>query len=217
MTKKMNTAAGQIPAHTWYACMPQIVSRIGHQYLETVNIVKLILIKILGTFPHHGIWHFACLMHSLQQRRQEEAQNILTIASKSVELRSIFEDYNKFFDDLVNLARLQTNSKKINYRIGEGLSHLGKFIVPLQSALTLCYPRHNDTGQAEDVVYFPTNQMSILNISNTVDVMNTKAKPKTIQINTSCGHSLRFLVKQEKSGDLRKDARMMEFNGVINR
>jgi serine/threonine-protein kinase ATR len=223
MTKKMNSAAGQIPAHTWYACMPQIVSRIGHQYPETVNIVKLILIKILGTFPHHGIWHFACLMHSLQQRRQEEGQNILGIASKSVELRSIFEDYNKFFDDLVNLARLQTNSKKITYRIGEGLTHLGKFIVPMQSALTLCYPRHdssNSSGgadQIEDVVYFPTNQMSILNISNTVDVMNTKAKPKTIQINTTCGRSLRFLVKQEKSGDLRKDARMMEFNGVINR
>jgi phosphatidylinositol kinase/protein kinase (PI-3 family) len=221
MTKKMNAVAGQIPAHTWYACMPQIVSRIGHPFPDTVNIVKLILIKILGTFPHHGIWHFACLIHSLQQRRQEEAQSILSIASTTVELRSLFEDYKRFFDDLVNLARLQTNSKKVSYRIGDTLSHLGRFIVPMQAALTLCYPRHIEGMEAsdrtEETVYFPTNQMHILNINNTVDVMNTKAKPKTIHINTTCGRTLRFLVKQEKSGDLRKDARMMEFNGVINR
>lgn len=47
--------------------------------------------------------------------------------------------------------------------------------------------------------------------------MLTKAKPKKISAVTTNGRSIRFLLKQEKSGDLRKDARLMEFNTVVNR
>lgn len=47
--------------------------------------------------------------------------------------------------------------------------------------------------------------------------MMTKAKPKKISAVTTCGKSVRFLLKQEKHGDLRKDARLMEFNSVVNR
>lgn len=45
----------------------------------------------------------------------------------------------------------------------------------------------------------------------------TKAKPKKISATTTCGKSVRFLLKQEKHGDLRKDARLMDFNDVVNR
>jgi serine/threonine-protein kinase ATR len=47
--------------------------------------------------------------------------------------------------------------------------------------------------------------------------MMTKAKPKKISAVTTCGRNVRFLLKQEKYGDLRKDARLMEFNTVVNR
>ena len=45
----------------------------------------------------------------------------------------------------------------------------------------------------------------------------TKAKPKKISAMTTTGVSVRFLLKQERFGDLRKDARLMEFNAVVNR
>lgn len=50
-----------------------------------------------------------------------------------------------------------------------------------------------------------------------VEVAQSKAKPKTLTLRTQCGNTLKFLCKQEKNGDLRKDARMMEFNSVLNR
>jgi serine/threonine-protein kinase ATR len=59
--------------------------------------------------------------------------------------------------------------------------------------------------------------MHILKFDENVDVMATKAKPKRIQLFTTCGKTIKFLLKQEQNGDLRKDARMMDFNAVVNR
>ena len=59
--------------------------------------------------------------------------------------------------------------------------------------------------------------MHILRFHEMVDVASSKAKPKTVTLTTTCGKTLKFLCKQEKNGDLRKDARMMEFNTVLNR
>ncbi len=48
--------------------------------------------------------------------------------------------------------------------------------------------------------------------------MPSKARPKKISLQTvESGETLHFLCKQERNGDLRKDARLMEFNGVVNR
>lgn len=47
--------------------------------------------------------------------------------------------------------------------------------------------------------------------------MNSKEKPKRIRVQGSDGRDYYFLCKREQHGDLRKDARMMEFNTMINR
>ncbi len=48
--------------------------------------------------------------------------------------------------------------------------------------------------------------------------MPSKAQPKKISLQTAeGGETVHFLCKQERNGDLRKDARLMEFNGVVNR
>ena len=44
-----------------------------------------------------------------------------------------------------------------------------------------------------------------------------KAKPKKISLRTTGGANVRFLVKKEQHGDLRKDARLMEVAAVVNR
>ena len=47
--------------------------------------------------------------------------------------------------------------------------------------------------------------------------MTSKEKPKKLTIHASDGKRYNFLCKQERKGDLRKDARMMECAGLINR
>ena len=47
----MQTSVRRFKAHTWFSCMPQIVSRIGHSNPDVVLIIKEILVKILVAFP----------------------------------------------------------------------------------------------------------------------------------------------------------------------
>ncbi|GBG33462.1 Serine/threonine-protein kinase ATR [Hondaea fermentalgiana] len=49
------------------------------------------------------------------------------------------------------------------------------------------------------------------------DIMSSKAAPKKIKVYGHNKESYNFLCKNEERGDLRKDARMMEFNTVVNR
>ena len=63
---------------------------------------------------------------------------------------------------------------------------------------------------------FPYTQC-IRRFAPTAQVMKSKEKPKKISVDSSDGSTVNFLCKRESSGDLRKDARLMEFNFVINR
>jgi hypothetical protein len=61
------------------------------------------------------------------------------------------------------------------------------------------------------------NFLFIKSFHESVSVAASKAKPKTIVIESICGKKVKFLCKMEKDGDLRKDAHMMEFNHTVNR
>jgi serine/threonine-protein kinase ATR len=51
--------------------------------------------------------------------------------------------------------------------------------------------------------------------SNEIDIMRSLAKPRKITIRGSNGHIYMFLGKPKD--DLRKDARLMDFNAIINK
>lgn len=184
------------------------------------------------------------LIHSLHHHKQSVARDILQRAS--TQLLSGGEQGGKssaemlrrseaFFHELVALAELQPDARKISTPTGLR-QNFSTFLVPTQAALTICYPPPS-FGNSDD--YFPSDQIFIATFRKGVDVMPTKAKPKKIELSTTCGQILKFLIKQEKDGDLRKDERefftkfnmcspcadslllvrtgLMQFNGVVNR
>jgi hypothetical protein len=68
-------------------------------------------------------------------------------------------------------------------------------------------PSHGHFGDAPSIVRFERQ----------ADVMASKERPKKIVAIASDGKRYAFLCKRESRGDLRKDARMMEFASVVNR
>lgn len=114
-----------------------------------------------------------------------------------------------FFHELVLLAELQPHDRRI--RMPGGLKgDFSAFLVPTQAALTIRYPPPTSSSlvtSATSAEYFPSDQMFIKGFNSSVEVMQTKAKPKKIVLLTTSGLQLKFLVKQEKDGDLRKDER----------
>jgi len=143
------------------------------------------------------------------------------------------------FQSFVELAQLQPKDpngsnnpvKSFKWQVDKSLASstlLAQFLVPLQSCLAMSnirgHPAHavdsaagGLTGGVVDTVLSSVPGEYIHSFVETVEVAVSKAKPKTFTVITTSGKFIKFLCKQEKHGDLRMDARMMEFNGVVNR
>lgn len=57
--------------------------------------------------------------------------------------------------------------------------------------------------------------MAILEFDNAIEVMKSLAKPRKIIIHADNGKTYAFLGKPRD--DLRKDARLMDFNAIVNK
>ena len=225
---RMRKTGEKVPASILYTCISQLVSRAQHPNSETSKLInQTFLSKILYAFPHHGIWHVAGMMYSLNTDRQSIGKSILKEVGIAFyketgknSTRELFEDCLKLFRNLIELAAHDTKEKKLNWKIGESCN-LSRMIVPTKSALHINLPdsTHSEGGDEMDsnFVYFPTDQLFIKSFKEVVEVAASKARPKIISLLTVCGKTIKFLCKQEKNGDLRKDAHMMEFNCIINR
>ena len=65
---------------------------------------------------------------------------------------------------------------------------------------------------------FPvTDRVSILKFADKIRVLDSLVRPKKLTVHASDSKNYFFLNKFERKGDLRKDARMMTFFGLINR
>ena len=58
--------------------------------------------------------------------------------------------------------------------------------------------------------------MFICRLSTTVEVFQSKEKPKKLVFRNELGEEFLFLCKQERKGDLRKDLRVMENVSIVN-
>lgn len=219
-----------VPPSTWYVCMSQLVSRVLHRNEDTVKLLVTILLKILAKFPKQGIWHIAALMFSFNTDRKKVAKKLLQDTYKTLQAAKSLDaqmlvDSQKVCQNLVSLAAHQCKERRIRWPSVPGVK-LDVFLVPSQAVLHHTNPlRMLELSSAEEASgagagnsnYYTSNQMFIASFNETVDVASSKAKPKTISLLTVCGKTVRFLCKQEKDGDLRKDARLMEFNTAVNR
>ena len=101
-------------------------------------------------------------------------------------------------------------------------------IVPTQRALTVTLPRNNGNVSNRGEVQSDANAhifggnaapVTLRSVGSEAVVYFSKERPKKITLHGDDGKQYFFLCKQEnaKKGDLRKDARMMEINNVVNR
>jgi serine/threonine-protein kinase ATR len=210
--------------------MPHLASRVGHSNADTVNIIQSILAKVLASFPHQGVWHIVGLLHSLNadKDRRRIGVDLIKQAFKELMQRkrekdaSMIQEAPHFFAAIVDLAYLVPKDKerRLKWTATRGMN-LKKFIIPTQQMLRVPMRFSDDRGmekhQHNDISYVPSELARIQAFHEEVDIAISKAKPKTLSLTTTAGKVVKFLLKLEKNGDLRKDNRLMEFNTVVNR
>jgi len=232
-----------IPAISFYSVLPQLISRIGHKDEDTVTVVCAMLRRLLFKFPAQALWQLSWLRQSIHEDRRKKGDDIFRVAQKNLRknedmaMHDLLETSKNLVEFLINLAKYtpkKSDQRTINIHSNawKGKVDLKEFLPPVQGALNVS----SSSGSFANRDAFPMQVPRMRAFSPTVHVMASKARPKKLSAfaiaeGTKVSESARdvnkaqpsdvgeihFFVKREAKGDLRKDARVQDFNTVINR
>ncbi|KAK3006551.1 hypothetical protein RJ639_017706, partial [Escallonia herrerae] len=208
-----------LPTKHWLTVLPQLVSRICHQNEETARLVKHIITSVLRQYPQQSLWIMAAVSRSTVSSRKEAAADIIKSArmgSSQTGANSLFVQFATLIEHLTRLCFHAGQSKSKTINISTEFSSLKRMMpldimMPIQQSLTVQLSTY-DMNVTES---FTTDLPTISGIADEAEILSSLQRPKKIVLLGSDGTEHPFLCKPKD--DLRKDARMMEFNAMINR
>jgi len=215
--------AQTLPAYMLYTALPQLVASVGHGNDSVWTILRAILVRILQTYTNRGLWAVMGVSFSviskLRERRAKEITSI--VSSKSKEKSRQIDVFTTMFTSLNRLARnTDIKGKKIKVNIIQNRRSKNELkeaqiVLPLQRHLLANIP--TESASEIELSVFSQKDVWISSFRREAEVMSSKERPKKIYVIGNDGKMYPFLCKAERRGDLRKDSKMMEFSGVINR
>ncbi|KAF2302159.1 hypothetical protein GH714_033131 [Hevea brasiliensis] len=215
-----------LPTYQWLTVLPQLVSRVCHQNEEIVKLVKRIITCVLRQYPQQALWIMAAVSKSTVPSRREAAAAIIQEAKKGFSQgnsgSNLFVQFASLIDHLIKLCFHPGQPKAKTINISTEFSSLKRMmplgiIMPIQQSLTASLPTYNIslTDSLTSDIFSASDLPTISGISDEAEILSSLQRPKKIVLLGSDGIERPFLCKPKD--DLRKDARMMEFNAMINR
>ncbi|EIW76220.1 hypothetical protein CONPUDRAFT_158248 [Coniophora puteana RWD-64-598 SS2] len=219
----VSTAVDNIPVYKWFTAFPQIVSRVGHDNVKVYQILAKLIAKVIKAYPHQALWLFTSVVKSTKSAREERGRHILEklkndIAHAGTPLPGLIQECGKMTDELLRMCNYPINDERKVLSMKKSFPALARLghsplIIPLQESLTPNVPVSSSSGN--DYNPFPFDAPTFHEFFDDIEVMHSLAKPRKITIRGSDGQIYMFLGKPKD--DLRKDARLMDFNAIINK
>ncbi|XP_063432068.1 serine/threonine-protein kinase ATR-like [Mytilus trossulus] len=212
----------ELAPYQLFTAYPQLISRICHAQSDVFQHLKDIVARIFVHFPKQSLWMMMAVSKSSYSMRVKRCQDIFAEAkSRNSELKKFIEDGTKLTERLLELCNKDfknalTISVTQHFRPLKRLledSNFSKILVPLQSSMTVTLP--NTPGLHQDHNPFPCNEVFIKGFEDTIEVLPSLQRPKKITLTGSDGKL--YIMMCKPKDDLRKDCRLMEFNGIINK
>ncbi|CAE6451648.1 unnamed protein product [Rhizoctonia solani] len=213
----INEAINALKPFQWFTALPQLLSRVTHPNRLAYRYLSKIIISVLVTFPQQALW---CVSPLGQSRNPERAGRGRDILEKSQCAGDIVKELIVQSRAMVKelLAMSERDIPENEYTISmqkhlPGLARLvpSKLIMPLQDYLTVNLP----VSPAIAYQPFPPNIPLFHKFNDEVEIMKSLQKPRKITAQSEDGLTYIFLCKPKD--DLRKDARLMDFNSMINK
>ncbi|RPA73622.1 hypothetical protein BJ508DRAFT_216035 [Ascobolus immersus RN42] len=219
----------RIPAYLFYTAFPQILSRITHPHEKVWEQLMSIIVYVVKEYPKVTLWSLMAVCKSTQKDRSKRGKLVLdklkeasgrTKAEKAenLETRLLVSQAQKVTEQLLHLSNYEITGKPATVSISRDLRFNRSvapcgLVIPNQAHLTVIIPA--DPVHRRNHSPFPAQLPTIQEFLDEADVMSSLQKPRKITIRGSDGHLYPLLCKPKD--DLRKDARLMEFNTMINR
>ncbi|KAH0840168.1 Nop14-like family-domain-containing protein [Lanmaoa asiatica] len=204
---------------------PQIVSRVGHTNQRVYHVLSKIISKVIREYPHQALWLFASVVKSTKPVRESRGRAILDAlrsdpTNADTELPILITQLHAMTEELLKLCNYPIDDDRKTLSMKREFTKLAllgksKLLIPLQESLTANLPPASSTTENSTHVPFPSAAPTFEEFSDEIEIMRSLAKPRKITIRGSNGQTYMFLGKPKD--DLRKDARLMDFNAIINK
>ncbi|KAI8457555.1 hypothetical protein BY996DRAFT_6900089 [Phakopsora pachyrhizi] len=231
--RSMHSAVRKLPIFEWLTVLPQVVSRVMHKSTHVQAIVHKILTHTLRSYPDQALWAMVSGVESSNSARSSrctwvlnDAKNYLNAGNTSETSSQVdphrlslkIEQCRKLVRQLLRLCNHPVKNNVKCLSLHETFPALQdcapcELIIPLQSSLIASLPPHEINFALHKP--FPTNLPCIQGFDDKISIMPSLQKPRKICLFGSDGKEYPFLCKPKD--DLRKDARLMEFNSMINK
>ncbi|TFK43883.1 hypothetical protein BDQ12DRAFT_199518 [Crucibulum laeve] len=222
ITHTVTGAFGTCPVYKWYTAFPQIVSRVGHTNAQVYEGLSKLITNVLMEYPKQALWLFVSVVQSTKSARQQRGRQILNQLKSNPRLARTQVPKLVLQSEAMTNALLALCDAPVDDRSTLSMKHefpsLSKMvnsdlIIPLQESLTATLPPTSADESTHQP--FPPNPPTFHEFFDEINVMTSLARPRKITIRGSDGNVYMFLGKPKD--DLRKDARLMDFNSIINK
>ncbi|EAU84196.2 atypical/PIKK/ATR protein kinase [Coprinopsis cinerea okayama7 len=221
MNEVVASAIKDIPAYKWFTAFPQIVSRVCHPVDKVYNLVSQLIVSIIQEYPDQALWLFAGVIKSTKHNRLTRGRVILEKAksspSSSARISRLISDLHVMANEMLALCEYPVSKEHSLSmpKLFPRLKAIGEcsLLIPLLVSLTVSLPSSSSAAGTHQP--FPDDAPTFKEFSDEIDVMRSMARPRKIWITGSDGGEYIMLIKPKD--DLRKDARLMDFDTIINR
>lgn len=224
LTKIADGLSEKLPAFMFFTAFSQLVSRICHPSQDVYNVLKTILVKLIQCFPQQSLWQLLCVLKSSYASRERKCAMILDHRLlQTPATKKLIHDFNVLAIRLIDLSKVEIR-KGVTTKTVSSLSRdlprilsdhtFSSIIVPCERFMQPILPSPLDRHKSVDqYVPFPQNMAFIQGVDEDVLVLQSLQMPRRLSFKASDGLSYKLLLKPKD--DLRRDFRLMEFNGVV--
>ena len=228
INKQMQKYFDRIPPYVWYTALPQMISRISHPNLEVWKHLCGILAKIGAAHPSQALWSMIAVGRATDKLRADRGASLLLKIRESLskakndgfDLRSLITNGQKLSDGLLQACEAPVESRVAHVSLSKDLRFNHKLapnglVVPIETTLSANLPSGADSDRIRRHKAFVHDKITIQSFADDVLVLSSLQRPRKLTVRGSDGKQYGLLCKPKD--DLRKDQRLMEFNGIINR
>jgi len=226
LNRQMAAISEKLAPYQFLIALPQLVSRICHAHADVFAQLRSILAALLCEFPQQCVWTMMAVSKSSYTVRVRRCREIFSLSqTNKPELTQFLNDMTRLVDRLLELCNraAEGGNAATTLSIAQHFKPLQRLVddanrspilLPLQSQMTPTLPAM-PVPPVSHVPFSTASAVYLTSIDDTVDVLASLQRPKKVTLLGSDGR--RYVMLCKPKDDLRKDARLMEFNGIVNR
>ncbi|CAD6885848.1 unnamed protein product [Tilletia laevis] len=223
MNDRIRKLYSKVPAYQWYGIFPQLVSRVIHKNEIVWQVLQELIAFVVKAFPEQAMWSMVAGVQSKDEDRARRMTRILAKVKADAKrdandtVESIVDRSRGIAEQLLVLCELNIKNAT-SLSLANNIPLLGdrnfrNLLIPLQDSIVVNLP--TDFSSRADHQGFPSESPRIRAFDDRIEIMASLQKPRKIGIKGTDGRLYNFLCKPKD--DLRKDARLMEFDSMINK